>query len=151
MKEPLPMRCVDVNLLVYAHRPESPHHERYRDWLEQVRRYDEPLALSSLVLAGFIRVVTHHKIFKEPTPLATAFEFTRSLQSTPNAVLLRPGERHWNIFLDLCEEIDARGNDISDAYHAAIAVEHGAEWYSADRGFARFRSLRWRHPFEEKE
>jgi len=142
------MRCVDVNVLVYAHRPESADHERYRTWLEAIRRDNEPLALSSLVLSGFVRVVTHHQIFREPTPLPVAIEFVRALRSSPNAVPVSPGERHWDIFLQLCREIDARGNDVSDAYHAAISVEHGATWYSADRGFARFRSLRWSHPFD---
>jgi hypothetical protein len=142
------MRCVDVNVLVYAHRPESPDHARYRAWLEQVRRDDEPLALSNLVLAGFLRIVTHHRVFREPTPLATASEFVEALRSSPNAVLLSPGERHWDIFTGLCREIGAHGNDVPDAYHAAIAVESGATWYSADRGFARFRSLRWAHPLD---
>ncbi len=142
------MRCVDVNVLVYAHRRESPDHERYRDWLEQARLDDEPLALSGLVLSGFLRVVTHHRIFREPTPLATAVGFVRALRTSPNAVSVGPGERHWDIFMGLCDEIDAHGNDVPDAYHAAIAVEHGATWYSADRGFARFRSLRWSHPLD---
>jgi toxin-antitoxin system PIN domain toxin len=142
------MRCVDVNVLVFAHRPESPDHERYRDWLEQVRRDDEPLALSSLVLSGFLRVVTHGRVFREPTPLATAVDFVQALRSSPNAVPVSPGERHWDIFLELCREIGAHGNDVPDAYHAAIAVENGATWYSADRGFARFRSLRWVHPLD---
>ncbi len=140
------MRCVDVNVLVYAHRPESPEHERYRTWLEEVRRDAEPLALSSLVLSGFLRVVTHHRVFREPTPMAVALDFVDGLRSSPNAVAVGPGERHWEIFVQLCREIDARGNDVSDAYHAAIALENGATWYSADRGFARFRSLRWVHP-----
>ncbi|MGD8683483.1 MAG: type II toxin-antitoxin system VapC family toxin [Chloroflexota bacterium] len=142
------MRCVDVNVLVYAHRRESADHERYRDWLERIRRDDQPLALSGLVLSGFLRVVTHHRVFREPTPLATAVAFVETLRSSPNAVSVNPGERHWEIFLGLCGEIDARGNDVSDAYHAAIAVESGATWYSADRGFARFRSLSWAHPLE---
>jgi toxin-antitoxin system PIN domain toxin len=137
------MRCVDVNVLVFAHRRESADHERYRVWLERIRRDDQPLALS-----GFLRVVTHHRVFKEPTPLATAVEFVETLRSTPNAVSVSPGKRHWEIFLALCGEIDARGNDVPDAYHAAIAMEHGATWYSADRGFARFRSLRWAHPLD---
>jgi toxin-antitoxin system PIN domain toxin len=142
------MRCVDVNLLVYAHRPESPDHERYRAWLERVRRDDEPLALSGLVLSGFVRVVSHHRVFREPTPRDTAIAFVDALRASPNAVPVSPGERHWGIFLELCREIDARGNDVADAYLAAIAVEHGATWYSADRGFARFRSLRWSHPLD---
>jgi uncharacterized protein len=140
------MRCVDVNVLVYAHRPESPDHDRYRAWLEHVRRDDEPLALSSLVLSGFLRVVTHHRVFREPTPFATAVDFVAALRSSPNAVSVSPGKRHWDIFMELCREIGAHGDDVPDAYQAAIAVENGATWYSADRGFARFRSLRWAHP-----
>lgn len=142
------MRCVDVNVLVYAHRPESPDHARFRAWLERIRVDDEPLALSSLVLSGFLRVVTSHRVFREPTPLGLAVDFVETLRASPNAVTVSPGKRHWGIFLQLCREVDARGNDIPDAYHAAIAVESGATWYSADRGFARFRSLRWVHPLE---
>lgn len=142
------MRCVDVNILVNAHRPESPDHEAYRDWLEAARRADEPLALAGLVLSGFLRVVTNHRVFREPTPLPVAVEFVEALRSTPNVVAVGPGARHWAIFMDLCRGIGARGDDIPDAYLAAIAVEHGATWYSADRGFARFRGLRWVHPLD---
>jgi hypothetical protein len=63
-------------------------------------------------------------------------------------VSVSPGERHWDIFIELSREIGARGNDVPDAYHAAVAVENGATWYSADRTFARFRSLRWIHPLD---
>ena len=37
---------------------------------------------------------------------------------------------------------------MSDAYHAALALEHGAELLTADRDFARFPGLRWRHPLD---
>jgi predicted nucleic acid-binding protein len=36
----------------------------------------------------------------------------------------------------------------ADAYFAALAIEHGCEWITADRGFARFPGLRWRHPLD---
>lgn len=49
------MRCVDVNVLIYAHRPEAPDHGRLRDWLERARGDDEPLGICDLVLSGFIR------------------------------------------------------------------------------------------------
>jgi predicted nucleic acid-binding protein len=29
---------------------------------------------------------------------------------------------------------------------AALAIESGSEWITTDRDFARFPSLRWRHP-----
>ena len=103
------MRCVDVNVLVYAHRPESPDHDRYRAWLEQARHSHEPLALSSSVLSGFVRVVTHHRVFREPTPLAVALDFVQGLQSSPNVVPVSPGARHWDIFVQLCRQSGARG------------------------------------------
>jgi toxin-antitoxin system PIN domain toxin len=142
------MRCVDVNVLVYAHRPESPEHERYTAWLEEARRAAEPLGLIPLVLSGFVRVVTHPRIFREPTPLETALSFTEALRATPNALLVDPGGRHWEIFARLCREADARGNLVPDAYLAAIAVENGATWWSADRTFARFTDVDWRHPLD---
>ena len=61
---------------------------------------------------------------------------------------LSPGPRHWDIFERLCRAADATGNLVPDAYLAALAVEHGAELISADRDFARFAGVRWRHPFD---
>jgi len=49
---------------------------------------------------------------------------------------------------DLCRKVSARGNFISDAYHAALALELGCEWVTLDRGFARFPRLQWRHPLD---
>lgn len=143
------MRCVDVNVLVYAHRSEVPDHERWRAWLEATRSDDEPLALSTLVLQGFLRVVTHPKVFREPTPIDRALAFAEALRGSPATLELTPGARHWTIFTRLCTEGDVRGNLVPDAYLAALAIERGATWYSADRGFARFAGLRWRHPLDE--
>lgn len=142
------MRCVDVNLLVYAHRRESPDHDAYRRWLDDALRHDEALGLFDLVLSGFLRVVTHPRVFKEPTPLEPALTFVETLRTAPNALKIAPGPRHWDIFARLCRTADARGNHVPDAYLAALAIEQGATWWSADRGFARYSDLRWRHPLE---
>jgi toxin-antitoxin system PIN domain toxin len=142
------MRCVDVNILVYAHRSEVDRHDEYRSWLEATRVGHEPLGLNSVVLAGFIRVVTHPKVFRDPTSLAVALEFAGALRGSPAAIAAEPGARHWSIFNDLCHQVEARGNDVLDAYLAGIAIEHDATWYSADRSFARYPTLRWRHPLD---
>jgi predicted nucleic acid-binding protein len=44
--------------------------------------------------------------------------------------------------------ISAQGNDIPDAYHAALALEWDSEWITTDRGFRRFKGLRVRHPLQ---
>jgi toxin-antitoxin system PIN domain toxin len=143
------MRCVDVNVLVYAHRPEAPHHPDHRAWLEEARFGIEPLGLPPIVASGFLRVVTHPRIFKVPTPLATALEFIEILRASPATVPVLPGERHWQIFTDLCTRLDAKGNKVPDAFLAAIAIEQGATWISADRAFAGFPGLRWEHPLDD--
>lgn len=105
---------------------------------------------SELVLSSCLRIITHPKIFREPTPLAIALEFVDDFRSRSEVNLLGPGPDHWHIFTNLCRDGDARGNLVPDAYHAALALEFGCLWISLDRGFARFPGLRWQHPFDKE-
>lgn len=136
----------DVNVLVYAFRKDAADHAAYRRWLQDVLDGDAAFGLSDLVLSGFLRVVTHPRVFAKPSGLARALDFTQLLASAPNRVRLEPGPRHWEIFVSLCREASARGNLVPDAFLAALAIEAGAEWITTDRDYARFPGLRWRHP-----
>ena len=140
------MILLDVNVLVYAHRADTPNHSRYRAWLESTINADVAYGLADLVLSGFLRVVTHPRVFREPSPLAAALAFAAEVRNRPNCVVAAPGERHWAIFTRLCREADAKGNLIADAYLAALALESGSDWITTDRDYARFPDLRWRHP-----
>lgn len=135
------MRCVDVNVLVYAHRPESPGHEHWRTWLDEARRGPEPLGLIPAVVTGFVRIVTHPKVFIDPTSIQVALEFVDALRASTSVVAVGPGDRHWSIVSDLCRTTGARGNRVPDAALAAVAIEHGARFVTADRGFVRFPGL----------
>jgi len=137
----------DVNVLIYAHREDAADHRRFRDWMDGVVAGPEAFGISDLVLSGFLRVVTHPKIFHPPTPLRRAQEFCEFLRDQPNAVLITPGERHWEIFTSFCVNANARGDLVSDAFLAALAVESGCEWITTDRDYSRFPGLRWRHAF----
>jgi toxin-antitoxin system PIN domain toxin len=137
----------DVNVLIYAHREEAADHARFRGWIEGVIAGPEAFGVADLVLSGFVRVVTHPRIFHPPTPLPRALEFCNFLRDPPNAVMIVPGERHWDIFTDLCSVARAGGNLVTDAYFAALAIESGCEWITTDRDYSRFPGLRWRHPF----
>lgn len=142
------MFLVDVNVLVYAHRPDRPEHPAIASWLRDVAEGDEAFGVADLVFSGFLRIVTNPRIFEVPTPLATALEFARELRGRPNHVEVRPGTRHWDLFVSLCEQAGAKGNLVADAYLAALAIESGSEWITTDRDFARFPGLRWRHPLD---
>lgn len=137
----------DVNVLVYAHRSDSVHHAPCRAWLEGVLAADDAYGISELVLSGFVRVVTHPKVFNPPSTIEAALAFAGEVMSAEHAVPISPGSRHWEIFSKLCREADARGNLAADAYLAALAIESGCEWVSTDGDYARFKGLKWRRPF----
>ena len=142
------MILFDVNVLLNAHRPAQEHHDVARELLEDVVNAPEPFALSELVLSSFVRIATNPRAFAVPTPLDDAFRFADRLLVRPNARIVRPGDRHWRIFEQLCRRTQARGALIADAHHAALALEHGCEWISFDRDFAKFPDLRWRNPLD---
>lgn len=139
------MQTPDVNVLVSAFRTDAPHHRLCRVWLENVLAGEEMLAVSELVLSGVLRVLTHPKVFAPPTPLPQALAFAQALQTHPRAARLRAGAGHWRIFQQLCERSHATGNRIPDAYHAALAIEHGCEWVTLDRGFSALPGLSFRN------
>ena len=138
------MLLPDVNVFIYAHREDGPEHARYAAWLHGLTSSTAPFALSEVVLAGFLRIVTNRKIFHPPTPMDTAIRFCQNLVAHPRAVMVAPGRHHWEIFVGLCRYIE--GPLVSDAYLAALAVEHGCELVSTDSDFGRFPDLRWSHP-----
>lgn len=140
------MLLPDVNILVYAHREDSPYHAQSLAWLENLINSDESFAMSELVFSGFIRIVTHSKIFNPPSSLKDALSFVDQIRNQTNCVIVSPQERHWDIFTRLCKKSNAKGNLIPDAYFAALAIETGSEWVTTDRDFSRFEGLRWFSP-----
>ncbi len=142
------MMLMDVNVLVYAHREDAQNHRAYRDWLESVINSNIAYGFSELVLSGFIRVVTHPKVFENPSSTEVAIAFAQQIRSSGHAVCLVPGKSHWDIFLKCVQSISAQGNDIPDAYHAALALEWDCDWFTTDKGFRRFKGLRVRHPLK---
>ena len=140
------MYLMDVNILVYAHREDVENHDKYRFWLESIINSNVDYGYSSLVLSGFLRVVTHPKVFEIPTQLDEAINFTNQIRNNLNAINISPKDRHWDIFESLLTMTKAKGNFIPDAYHAALAIESGCEWVTADKGFKKFKGLKIFHP-----
>jgi toxin-antitoxin system PIN domain toxin len=109
---------------------------------------DHAYGLSDLVLSGFLRVVTHPKVFNPPSGTDKALAFVEELRSQPTCAIINPGPRHWDIFCRLCKTSGIKGNLVPDAFLAALAIESGSEWVTADRDYHRFPGLRVRHPLE---
>jgi len=138
----------DVNVLIYAFRPDSEDHSKFKAWLGEVVNGTAAYGVSPQVLSSLIRITTHRRIYRSPSSVEEAFSFCNAILEAPNATVLTPQERHWSIFQDLCAKSQASGNLIPDAWFAALAIEAGCEWITTDGDFARFDGLRYRRPFE---
>ena len=141
----------DVNLLIYSHSTDScDDHAVYAEWLTGLASGYEPFTLSSLALAGVVRIVTNPRIFRRPSDHDEVFAFIGELVERPNARVIHPGPRHLEIFEDLCGRSRATGKLVADAQHGAVAVEHGCPIMTTDSDFDRFPELRWQHPLRNR-
>lgn len=143
------LQCVDVNVLVQACLAAAPRHQQARAWLLTHRGAAEGLGLFSVVVSGFLRVATDRRVFSEPLDAATAFSFIDSLTASSAVSILDPGPRHWGLFRQMVLDYRPSSVDMTDVYLAAAALEINATWVSFDRGFARFRELRWCNPADQ--
>jgi toxin-antitoxin system PIN domain toxin len=142
------MRLPDVNVLVYAHRDDLPQHKACHGWLTGLLNGDETYAVTDVVINGFLRLVTNPRVFRDPTPLENALAVAHQVRNQPHGLVVSPGPRHWAIFTRLCRHARATGGLVADAYLAAIAIEHGCEFVTLDRDFARFSGLRLSSPLD---
>jgi len=100
--------------------------------------------MSPQVLSSVIRITTNPRLYERPEPLNDVIAFAHALLDQPHCRVVHPGPRQWAIFCELCRRTKATGNLVPDAWFAALAIEHGCEWITDDRDYARFPGLRWR-------
>lgn len=141
------MILVDANLLIYAVNRDAPLNRKARLWLESALSGAETVAFSWNVLLAFVRLTTRPGLFRNSLPVEVALDFAASWLDQSSATIVHPGPQHLRILRELIQPLGTGGNLTSDAHLAAIAIEHGAELYSADADFARFQGLKWRNPF----
>lgn len=135
-----------VNILVSAFHPAASDHGQMKAWLEGAVNGPEPVGVSTAVLSGALRVLTHPAIFDPPADTGDVLDVLDEFVGQDNVHVLSIPAGHWGVVSDLCRQVRAKGNVVHDAAHAALAIQHGATWISKDRGFARFPGLTWRLP-----
>lgn len=142
------MILVDANLLLYAYNKSAEDHERAKAWIEEVFSGHEPVALSWTVILAFLRISTNPRAFPRPLSRTEAFSIVKGWIERPQAVVIGPGEGHFEILSRMATAGRASGPLLSDAHLAALSIEHGATLCSSDRDFARFPNLKLQNPLE---
>ena len=137
---------LDANVLLYARDTESPFHERARAWLTERLNGPVRVALPWASLVAFLRIATHPRAYERPLLPREARQQVDEWLAAESSWVPTPTPRHADVLGQLVERYDLRGNLISDAHLAALAIEHGLTLCSADTAFARFGELRWFDP-----
>lgn len=141
------MRSVDVNVLLHACFDDSAEHDHALACLDECRRAPGGLSMLSQVATSFVRLATDTRVYGDAalTP-DQAVAFLTPLLLEPAGRVIQPGRGHWAVFTDLLIHHKCTRSDVTDAWLAAFAIDARVDWYSFDRGFARFRGLRWIDP-----
>ena len=141
------MIAVDTNLLVYAHRKDSPWHEQASTRVAELAEGAAPWAIPAACLHEFLAIVTHPRIYRPPTPLSVALDQVEAWRESPSLVVLTEAEGYWQALRRVLERAKATGGIVHDARVATLCLHHGvSELWTADRDFSRFADLSTRNP-----
>jgi toxin-antitoxin system PIN domain toxin len=138
---------LDANLLLYAVDRTSRFHGVASDWLTEQLNGPRRVGIPWQSLVAFLRISTHPRASESPLPPEEALRYVEDWLAADPVWTPLPGPRHGDLLADLVQRHQLRGNLISDAHLAALALEHGLAVVSGDSDFARFTDLRWINPF----
>jgi uncharacterized protein len=146
LREPI-LIAVDTNILVYAHREDAPFHAAAARHLAGLAEGNAAWAIPWPCLHEFLAIVTHPRIYRPPTPLASALDQIDAWLQSPTLVLLSESDQHWPALRASLLAGEIVGGRVHDARVAAMCVQHGVrEFWSADRDFSRFPDLATLNP-----
>lgn len=143
------MIAIDTNVLVYAHREDHDFHAPAARRLSALIDSGQAWAIPWPCVHEFFSVVTHTRVFTEPTPVKTALAAVEAWLASPTLLMLgEDGARpYWPKLRELVASARVVGPMVHDARIAALCLQHGVrELWSADRDFNRFTALKVVNP-----
>jgi uncharacterized protein len=139
--------AVDTNVLIYAHREDSPWHAAALGALTGLAEGRSAWAIPWPCLHEFLAIVTHPRIYRPPTPLAIAIDQVSAWLESPTLVRLGENDSYWDVLRECLSAGRVVGSQVNDARVAALCLAHGVrELWTHDRDFGRFSPLVVRNP-----
>lgn len=139
------MIAVDTNLLLHAHRADSPWHKPATDCLADLA--SSPWAIPWPCIHEFLAICTHPRIFDPPSPLNDALLAVESWRTVVTVSFLHEEDGYFDLLAQIVRKARVSGPKIHDARIAALCMQHAVtELWTADRDFSRFADLKTRNP-----
>jgi toxin-antitoxin system PIN domain toxin len=139
--------AVDSNILVYAHREDSPWHAAALRAVTSLAEGRSAWAIPWPCLHEFLAIVTHPRIYRPPTQLAAAIDQISAWLESPTLVTLAENEMYWDTLQECLVSARIAGPQVHDARVAALCLAHGVRpLWTHDRDFGRYASLEVRNP-----
>jgi uncharacterized protein len=141
--------AVDTNILVYAHRRDSPWHAPASAAIERLAHGQARWALPWPCVHEFFGIVTHPRIYSPPSTVEQAIDQVDAWLECPTLEPIGEDLGYWEKLRELLRDAKVTGPRVHDARIAALCVLHGVrELWSADRDFSRFPQLTTSNPLQ---
>lgn len=141
------MIAIDTQLLVYAHRSDSPWHVAARDRIAELANSGTQWAIALHCLVEFHAVVTRTGLYRPPSTTVQAIDQVEIWLEAPTLSILSEDIQTWTVTRDLILAGSIAGPRVYDARIAAVCLQHGVtELWTHDRDLSRFPALRTRNP-----
>lgn len=141
------MIAVDTNILVFAHRSDSPWHVAAAPLIKRIAEGSESWAIAWPCVHEFISIATHPKFYRPASTLRQALVQVEAWMASPRLQMLAETSGYWSLLRRLTETRHIAGPQIHDARIATLCLHHGiSELLTADRDFSRFPELKVRNP-----
>jgi len=139
--------AVDTNILVYAHRRDSPFHDAAAARVREAAEGTQPWAIPWPCVHEFFSIATHPRIYDPPSTTGQACAQIAAWLDSPSLVLIGEGSTHWATLHQLVSDGKVTGPLVQDARIAALCLAHGVtELWTLNRDFSRFPALKTRNP-----
>ena len=143
----------DVNVLVAASRADHVHHAPALQWLSaSLQEAPAALCLLPTVVASFLRLVTHPRVFQRPTPMPDALAFVDAIRQVAGSGASAHEDEAWPQLRQLCLDKRLSANDVPDAWIAAQVLTRGEVLATFDHDFMKLlppSHLLWLRPAQD--
>jgi uncharacterized protein len=136
------MWLIDTNILIYGFRTAAPQHAAARDWLERLIVSSEQFAVPDVVWVSFVRLVTNRRTLPDPSTPQEAWGYAEPFIRAPGFLPQLDTHAARERWIEFCRERLLAGDEIVDAYLAALALTYGLTLVTHDKDFRQFRGLK---------